>query len=46
MLADHFGQFKTVNIGHADVHEHNRDIILQQYFQRFPRGGRLEQIFA
>ena len=35
MLADHAGQFKAVDLRHADVHEHNSDVGFQQKFQRF-----------
>ena len=34
MLADHRGQLEPVEIGHADVDQHDRDLVLQQLLER------------
>ena len=39
MLADHLGQLEAVQLGHADIHQDDRDLRLEQIGQRF-LGGR------
>src|SRR6185295_651766 len=46
MLADHGGQLETVEIGHADVDENDRDILLEQVSQCFLSTVGLDEIFA
>ena len=36
MLPNHVGQLEAVELRHADVHQHDGDIVLQQVFQRLP----------
>ena len=44
MLADHRRQLKAVELRHADVDQHHRDVHLQEMFQRLAAGGGLDQI--
>ena len=44
MLADHRRQLEAVELRHADVDQHDRDVRLQQMFQRLAAGGGLDQI--
>ena len=37
MLADHLRELEAVELGHVHVHEHDRDVLLQQMRQRFAR---------
>src|SRR5581483_2304498 len=46
MLTHHVRQFKAVDLRHADVHQHHRNIALQQMVQRLPAGVRLHQVLA
>ena len=46
MLADHGGEFEAVELGHADVDQDDRDVVLEQIFQRFAAGGRDDEVFA
>ena len=45
MLADHRGQLEAVEIGHAYIDQNERDLVLQQIFERLARRGGLEQGF-
>ena len=45
MLPNHSRKLEAVHVRHADVGEHDRNIILEQYFEGFSSGARLEQIF-
>ena len=40
MLADHGGELEAVEVGHADVHQHDGDLVLQQVLERFLRRTR------
>ena len=44
MLADHRGQLEAVEIGHADIDQHHRDIVFQQLLERFVGRAGLDQI--
>src|SRR5215469_7765628 len=44
MLANHTCEFESVHLRHAYVHEHYRNIHLQQIFERFATGRCLDQI--
>src|SRR5207245_2386958 len=46
MLPDYVGQFKSIKLRHTHVHEHNRDVILQQDIECFTGRSCLDQIFA
>ncbi len=46
MLADHRRKLKAVEIRHADVDQHDGDVVLEQELQRFPRRRRLDQILV
>ena len=46
MPADHLRQLEAVEIGHADVDEHDGDVGLQQRAQRLAGRVRLDQILA
>ena len=43
MLADHGGELEAVEIGHAHVDQDERDLVLEQTFERLARRGGLEQ---
>ena len=45
MLADHGGKLEAVEVRHADVHQDDRDLRLQQVLQRLLPGRRLDQVF-
>ena len=46
MLADHRRQFEAVEVRHADVDQHDRDLVPQQVLQCLAGGVRLDQILA
>ena len=46
MLADHGGEFETVELGHADVDEYDRDLVLEQEFECLAAGSRDDEVFA
>jgi hypothetical protein len=46
MLADHGGELKTVELGHADVDQDDGDLIPQQIFQRLASRGDRDEILA
>ena len=45
MFMDHIRQLIAINFGHADVHQHYRDIGLQQMLECLPAGTRLQKVF-
>src|ERR1700734_2006152 len=46
VLANHRGQLKTVELGHAHVHQHDRYVSLEQNFESLLRGLRFDQVLA
>src|SRR6201997_4258064 len=46
MLADDLGELKAIDLGHADVHEHNCDVILEQFLQGLLGRRSFDQVFA
>ena len=44
MLADDLGQFESVDLRHADIHQHGGNVHLQQFLQRLLGGRRLDQV--
>ena len=46
MLTDHLRQLETVELRHADVHQHHGDVVLEQMFKRLLAGRGLDQVFA
>jgi hypothetical protein len=46
VLADHPGELEPVELGHLHVHEHHRDLVLQQLLERGARGARLDEVLA
>ena len=46
VLANHLRQFKAIKLRHADIHQHDGDIVLQQMLQRLAPGSGLDQILA
>src|SRR5262249_61440279 len=46
MLADHRRQLKAVELGHADVDQDDRNLVLEQEFERFLGRSGLEQPLA
>ena len=44
MISDHGRKLEPVEVGHADVHEDDRNLGLQQRRQRFFGGRRLDQV--
>src|SRR5262249_17958621 len=46
MFAYHRGQLKAVEIGHADIDQHDRDVALQQDLQGFRRRAGLDQVLT
>src|SRR5262245_25733188 len=36
MLPDHFGELESVHVRHADIHQHNSNIVFEQDFERIP----------
>ena len=46
MLADHRRQLEAVELRHADIHQDDGDIVLQQLLQRLARRRGFDQIFA
>ena len=45
MLADQL-QFEPADLGHVHIHQHDRDIFLQQISQRLLRGSCLDEVLA
>jgi hypothetical protein len=43
VVPDHRSELKPVEVGHADVHQHDGDIIAQELIERVTSRGRLEQ---
>ena len=39
-------KLEPVELRHADVHQDDRDLVLEQMLQRFLTGGRLDEVFA
>ena len=46
MLADHRGELEAVELRHADVHQDDGDLVLEQLLQRLLAGRGLDQILA
>jgi hypothetical protein len=46
MLADHRGELETVELRHADVDQHDTDVVLQQQHEGFARRVGLEEILV
>ena len=46
MLADHRGELEAVELGHADVHQDDRNLVLEQLLQRLLGGRGDDQIVA
>src|SRR6185312_2152430 len=46
VLADHLGELKAVELRHADVDQHHRDVVLEQKRQRLARRRRLHQVLV
>ncbi len=46
MLADHGRHFEAVHLGHADVHQHDGDVRLQELLQGFVARVRADQVLA
>ena len=46
MLADHGGELESVQLRHADVDQNDRDVDLEQVFQRLAAGGGDDEILA
>ena len=46
MLTNHLRQIEAIDIGHADIGQHDRDILLQKMLQRLGCGSGLDQVFA
>ena len=46
MLADHLGQIEAIDVGHADIRQHDGDVFLQQMLERFVRRRGLDQVLA
>jgi hypothetical protein len=46
MLSNYGGEFESVQLGHANVDQDDRDFVLEQVFQRFPAGGGDDEVFA
>src|SRR6267154_5470419 len=44
MLPDHGRQLKTIEFGHADIHQHHRHIGLKQKFERLLCRSSLDQV--
>ncbi len=45
MLANHLGELKAVEVGHANVDQDDRDLVLEQLLERRLAGSGLDQIF-
>jgi hypothetical protein len=46
MLVDQGGGFETVHARHADVEQHQREVVLHQARERFDAGAHADQILA
>ena len=46
MLADHRGKLEAVEIRHANVDQHDGDVVLQEKLQGFARRRRLDQVLV
>ena len=46
MLADHRRQLEPVELRHADVHQDDGNLLLEQLLERLPRRRRLDQILS
>ena len=46
MLADHRRELEAVELGHADVDQDDRDLVLEQDLERLAAGGRDDQVLA
>jgi hypothetical protein len=46
MLAHHRRELKPVEIRHADVDQHDRDVVFQQELEGLPGGSGLDQVLA
>src|SRR3981081_739809 len=46
MLADHGGELESVQPGHANVDQNNRNFVLEQVFERFPSRCGGGEVFA
>jgi hypothetical protein len=45
MLPDHLGELEPVQIRHADVHQNNGNLVLEELFERLLAGRGLDQVF-
>jgi hypothetical protein len=43
VVPDHRSELKPVEVGHADVHQHDGDVVAQELIERVAGGGGLEQ---
>ena len=46
MLPDHLGELEPVQIRHADVHQNNGNLVLEQLFERLLAGRGLDQLLS
>jgi hypothetical protein len=46
MVPQHLSKLESVELGHADIDQHDGDIVLQQELKRFARGIGLDEILA
>src|ERR1700730_8627707 len=46
MLSNHSSQCKTIQLWHAYVHQHHRNVGLEQDLERLFRGSRFDQVLA
>ena len=46
MFADHGRELESVELRHTDVDENDRDLVLEQNFQRLPAGRCHDQVFT
>ena len=46
VLAHHLGELEAVELGHADVDEHDGDLSFQEMLQRLAPGGCLDQVLV
>ena len=46
MLANHLGEFESVDLRHAHIHQHDGDIGFEQFLESFLGGSRLDQVLS
>src|SRR6202034_373378 len=46
MLANHVRELEAVDIGHAHIHQHDSDVVLQQALERFGGSAGFDEILA